>query len=235
MICLVLISKVIVICDATLGPPPLSHPFEFGADLVLHSTSKILGGHSDQLSGVVVLQYPTLAKKLRKQRGILGTSLGDFEAKLLRDSLSTAQIRIKQQSTTCTQLVDWLSKKPHPELPNEVLNSVLHGSLQTLGATQKKQVSYGHSYVFSILFETQEIAKHIPFEFDLIKSATSIGGSQTLMEWRYQFDPELDPRLCRVTVGLESLEALKQDFIKAFAKVSSNTMKNKLSDIGSKL
>ncbi|KAJ9065754.1 hypothetical protein DSO57_1016315 [Entomophthora muscae] len=228
--------EIIVICDATLAPPPLSFPFDFGkcfpnnlhdigADIVIHSATKILGGHSDLLAGIVALQSPTLAKKLQKQRSTLGTSLADFEAKLLMESLSTAQIRIKQQSSTCTQLVEWLSKSPHPELPTGVMKNVIHGSLQTLMPTQKKQVSLGHAYVFSIIFETQEIARCIPYEFDIIKSATSLGGGQTLMEWRYEIDLEQDPKLCRVTVGIESLEALKQDFIKTFAKLSSNFKK----------
>ncbi|KAJ9080606.1 hypothetical protein DSO57_1023105 [Entomophthora muscae] len=217
--------EIIVICDATLAPPPLSFPFDFGADIVIHSATKILGGHSDLLAGIVALQSPTLSKKLQKQRSTLGTSLADFEAKLLMESLSTAQIRIKQQSSTCTQLVEWLSKSPHPELPTGVMKNVIHGSLQTLMPTQKKQVSLGHAYVFSIIFETQEIARCIPYEFDIIKSATSLGGGQTLMEWRYEIDLEQDPKLCRVTVGIESLEALKQDFIKTFAKLSSSFKK----------
>ncbi|KAJ1934092.1 hypothetical protein FBU59_005811, partial [Linderina macrospora] len=91
--------------DATFAPPPLSYPFRQGADIVVHSATKYMGGHSDLLAGVVVVKTAETAASLRYSRYILGLNAGNLEAWLLLRSLKTLPLRIKQQSQTTQRIV----------------------------------------------------------------------------------------------------------------------------------
>ncbi|KAI8873612.1 PLP-dependent transferase [Ramicandelaber brevisporus] len=234
----------VLIVDSTFGPPPLQNPFEQGADVVMHSATKYFGGHSDLLAGVLIAApgNPELAAELRHERIETGCVLGNMESWLLLRSLRTLTLRVERQSQTAKQLIEWLddatkstqlSNQEHDGVPTGILHKVLHSSTQTFdsgkdefaGFSVEAQMPGGQSPTFSILFETPEIAKQVTQEFELVRHATSLGGVETLIEWRFNVSKMNDPRLIRVSVGLEHIDDLKRDFRSAFQKLTAKLAK----------
>ncbi|KAF8309216.1 cystathionine gamma-synthase [Clavulina sp. PMI_390] len=216
-----------ILVDATFSPPPLADPFKFGVDCILHSGSKYFGGHSDLLCGV--LAVPTVAEwnELWSDRTYLGTALGSLEAYLLLRSLRTLKVRVLAQSTTATALAGWLdelSKVPAGQeldgVPGGVVVKVMHTSLQAKTEPWvAAQHPGGYNPCFSICTSTARYAKELPFKLQLFTAATSLGGVESLMEQRYMSDPGEDPKLLRLSIGLEDLEDLKADFKQAITAI----------------
>ncbi|KAG8824724.1 hypothetical protein FRC19_001191 [Serendipita sp. 401] len=206
--------------DATLAPPPLQNPFKCGADVIVHSASKYIGGHSDVLAGVAVVRSEEAWRDLWNIRLNLGNNAGSLESWLLLRSLRTFSLRISKQSKNATQLATWLdqiSKTPRGKTfdgtPGGTIRRVWHGSLQS----KKKfdptvQHEGGFSATFGILMENAFYAQRLPESFKLITHATSLGGVETLIEHRIHSDEKDDARLLRISVGIEDIEDLKADF-----------------------
>ncbi|KAG8910847.1 hypothetical protein FRC01_006096, partial [Tulasnella sp. 417] len=235
-----------LVVDATFGPPPLQDPFEFGADCVFHSAepsdgigTKYLGGHSDLLAGVLVVKEFDVWKQLFDDRVNLGGVMGSMESWLLLRSLRTLHLRVPRQSQTAQQLVNWLdaaSRVPKGEefegIPGGTVTKVYHASLQPVnsggpglgpnGFDVSKQMPGGYSATFSIILGDANQAKALPFRTKLFAPATSLGGVESLMEQRVQADPKEDPRLVRLSVGLEEVEDLRADLRQALKAVASS-------------
>lgn len=139
--------------DSTFAPPPLQDPFVQGADLVMHSGTKYMGGHSDVLMGVVAVKDKTEAGKLWHDRTYVGSTPGNLESFLLLRSLRTLPVRVEKQSKTAERLSQWLwtlcphnHEKPatsHSDdetiVASGIIGWVSHGSLQPRGLeTQDK-------------------------------------------------------------------------------------------------
>ncbi|KAI9592309.1 cystathionine gamma-synthase [Syncephalis fuscata] len=217
-----------LVIDATFAPPPLQYPFDHGADLIMHSATKYFGGHSDLLSGVLITKDKKVADQLYADRGVLGNTMGSLESWLLLRSIRTLDLRVRQQSSIAFDLVAWLNNASggvaHDGIPADVVHSIRHSSLQ-FGDNPpewvKKQHPGGHTPVFSILLKTQEHARLLPHRLQLSANATSLGGVESLVEWRYGTDGISDPRLVRASVGLESLEDQKRDWRQALQLLAS--------------
>ena len=203
-----------VLVDATFAPPPLSDPFDFGVDMVMHSATKYFGGHSDLLAGCLVTKDKKVKVQLAKDRVFLGTNIANLEAYLLLRSLRTYELRIKQQSTTATKLVKYLveNKAQFPHLA-----TIHHSSIQE-DPFVSEQMKGGHSPVFSIEFTTAEKAKSFPSKLHYFQHATSLGGVESLIEWRAVTDSNARPTLLRVSCGVENVEDLIEDFKQALNK-----------------
>ncbi|OZJ04109.1 hypothetical protein BZG36_02868 [Bifiguratus adelaidae] len=225
-----------IIVDATFAPPPLSYPFRLGVDLVMHSTSKYFSGHSDGLGGLLVAPSAEQATELREDRVYLGSVLGSLETWLLLRSVRTLKVRVVQQSITAEALARWLNGasggKAYDGIPAKTIHSVRHASLQDFTASPSptapgqepkpsgchqgwdvaKQNPGGFGACFSVLLYTSAQARKIPFTLTLHQPATSLGGVESLIEWRYGVDPSQDERLVRVSIGLEELDDLKEDW-----------------------
>jgi cystathionine gamma-synthase len=212
--------------DATFGPPGLQDPFAWGADFVMHSGTKYIGGHSDLLCGILATAHSsegaTRAHTLRTERLFLGSVMGNLEGWLGVRSLRTFDLRVQRQSANAEKLVSWLndavvSESPDSSVVKKVVRKVVHASLQTQDFDWlKKQMPNGFGPVFS--FYTHEIrqARHLPSKLRLFHHATSLGGVESLIEWRKMSDSGVDETLLRVSVGVESWEDLKADFLAAF-------------------
>ncbi len=98
-----------VIVDSTFTSPYLIRPLEHGADLVVHSATKYLGGHGDVLGGVVVASSPEVAAELRKTRSLFGSNLSPFEAYLALRGLRTLPLRVREQNRNALILARWLA------------------------------------------------------------------------------------------------------------------------------
>ena len=199
-----------LIVDSTFAP--LQDPFEFGADLVMHSATKYFGGHSDLLSGLLLTKSEEVAYKLYADRLHLGTNVGNLESALLLRSLKTFELRVKQQSSSATKLARFLNSKigEYPELVK-----VHHSSLQK-DEYVEKQLRGVHSPTFSIEVSSEEFAKHLPYRLKYFCHATSLGGAESLIEWRCLTDIHAAPTLLRISVGLEDADDLIEDMAHAF-------------------
>lgn len=216
--------------DSTFGPPPLQYPFKWGADIILHSGTKYFGGHSDLLCGVLVVKTEEEWNQLHYNRTFIGNTLGSLEAWLLLRSLRTLRLRVTRQSQTATLLAQWLhqvSKIPEGKTFDGALGGVVkrvhHASLQT--ATKefdpKEQMEGGWPATFAILLHKQEAAIALPHRLQYFMAATSLGGVESLIEYRLNSDTKADPTLLRLSIGLEDIEDLKADFRQAFEALAS--------------
>ncbi|PGH11177.1 hypothetical protein AJ79_05019 [Helicocarpus griseus UAMH5409] len=216
-----------LIVDSTFGPPGLQDPFLWGADLVVHSGSKYLGGHSDLLCGVVVTKDAGWKGRLVEDRLYLGSVMGNLESWLGVRSLRTLEVRVQKQSRSATALVGWIDGMLKMEadkvregseeaVVRGVVESVTHASLQEDGGEWlKRQMPNGFGTVFSMTLRKKEFARVLPSKLRLFHHATSLGGVESLIEWRALSDTTVDQRLMRVSVGLEDWEDLRGDFVQA--------------------
>lgn len=218
-----------LLIDGTFAPPPLQYPFKWGADIVMHSGTKYFGGHSDLLCGVLVVKTLPEWNVLWSDRTFTGSMLGSMESWLLLRSLRTLHLRVPRQSQTATIIAQWLASvrvKGGDGVPAGVVQEVWHSSLQVPDAngwTPKDQMEGGWNATFSILLSTADQAKYLPFSLKYFVPATSLGGVESLIEQRLLSDPGSDPRLIRISVGVENVEDLKDDLRKGLQSVAEKT------------
>ncbi|PKS10590.1 hypothetical protein jhhlp_002344 [Lomentospora prolificans] len=213
--------------DATFAPPPLQDPFAHGADIVMHSGTKYFGGHSDLLCGVLAVSPRRAADDgwhaaLLDERVYLGSVMGNFEGWLGLRSLRTLELRVERQSANATNLVSWLAaQRADPSTPAaRLLDAVLHASLQDEAADERswlrKQMPRGFGPVFAVRMRDEAVARALPSKLSLFHHATSLGGVESLIEWRAMTDATVDKRLLRISVGVESWEDLRDDLHAGF-------------------
>lgn len=136
--------------------------------------------------------------------------------------MRTMELRVQRQSENAGKLVAWLQgaldgKTEDAQTVSKVVSKVVHASLQTADfAWLKKQMPNGFGPVFSIYMQTSTQARSLPSKLRLFDHATSLGGVESLIEWRRMSDASVDERLLRVSVGIENWEDLKADFLAAF-------------------
>ena len=223
-----------LLVDATFGPPGLQDPFVHGADVVMHSGTKYLGGHSDMLCGVLAVKRRDWYRTLSHERTYLGSVLGSFEGWLGVRSLRTLELRVQRQSQNAEKLVAWLagllgSEKigngedaNHTSVESEkvvkaVVERVVHASLQHDDKHWlQKQMPNGYGPVFAIWMKDEGLARALPSKLQLFHHATSLGGVESLIEWRTMSDTTVDTRLLRVSVGVEAWEDLRDDLLAGF-------------------
>ena len=152
--------------------------------------------------------------------------MGSLETWLGVRSLRTFELRIMRQSQNATALVTFLhecvngqegSDSEGAEAVKKVVAKLDHASLQTEDmAWLKKQMPNGYGPVFSMWCKTSEQAKRLPSKLELFHHATSLGGVESLIEWRRMSDKGVEDTLLRVSVGAENIEDLKEDLIWGF-------------------
>lgn len=202
-----------LLIDATFAPPPLQYPFEFGADMIMHSCTKFFGGHSDLLAGVLVTKDQKIADALYRDRLLLGTNAGNLETWLLLRSLRSFKVRITQQSKNAEAVIKFLLENKE-SLPD--LKEIYHHSLQDDEFVQK-QLPNGYSPVFSIQLVNSQKARSLPSKLKMFHHATSLGGAESLIEWRCMSDTTVSQELLRVSIGLEDADDLINDLKKALS------------------
>ena len=166
------------------------------------------------LAGVLVTRDVEAARKLKEERLFTGMVMGGLESWLGVRSLKTLDLRLKRQSATAEALVKWLKTLEG----NGVVKEVQHASLQT-EPWVKEQMPNGFGPVFSILTESVEMAKAVATTVRLWIHATSLGGVESLVEWRAMSDTLCDQRLLRFSVGVEDEKDLREDLEKALEAV----------------
>jgi cystathionine gamma-lyase len=209
--------------DNTFATPALTRPLELGADIVMHSATKYLGGHSDLLGGALVVGDPRLWEQLYFLQNATGAVLGPFEAFLLARGLKTLDLRVRAQSDTAQLLAQWLAADQrvarvfYPGLPD-------HPGHAT--ATRQMDAAFGGMLSFELRGDYAE-AKRVVESTRLFQLAVSLGAVESLIEQpaamsHASYDPADRARhgiadgLIRLSVGLEDFEDLRADLDQAF-------------------
>jgi len=217
-----------LIVDSTFAPPGLQDPFLWGADIVMHSGSKYFGGHSDLLCGVLATKRDDWTKQLFEDRVALGNVLGNLEGWLGTRSLRTMEVRVQRASENSAKLISWLHNGLNASSPatgseeaiiQAVLQKIYHASLQD-EPWLKRQMPNGFGPVFAVILHSDDSARALPSKLQYFQHATSLGGVESLIEWRALSDSKVDRRLLRISVGLESWEDLKNDLLQAFTSLA---------------
>lgn len=195
--------------DSTFATPVLQQPLALGAHFVMHSSTKFLSGHSDALGGVLAVAEEERAVKLRQERAVQGNVLGALETWLTLRSLRTLELRVRRQSGTATELARWLSgrvaKVWHPSLPGHPGHHI------------SQEQMWGPGGVLSIELDSEAQARALPARLRLFRDATSLGGVESLIEWRRRHDPQAPPTLLRISIGLEDPADLIADLEQGLA------------------
>ncbi|MCJ1317960.1 hypothetical protein MMC15_003287 [Xylographa vitiligo] len=214
-----------LLVDSTFAPPGLQEPFAWGADLVMHSGTKYLGGHSDMLCGVLATRQEDWYRGLADDRAVLGSVMGGLEGWLGVRSVRTLEVRVQRQSANAGKLVGWLAaalQRPvtgdrESEVVAGVVARVQHASLQSGDmAWLAEQMPSGFGPVFALSMRSERLARRLPSKLELFHHATSLGGVESLIEWRTMSDTTVDTRLLRVSVGVEGWEDLRDDLMRGF-------------------
>jgi cystathionine gamma-synthase len=209
----------LVVADNTWATPVLCSPLALGAHVVLHSTTKYLGGHSDLLGGVLVVSADApadLITRLRAWQNLGGAVPAPFDCWLLLRSLSTLPLRVRAQSATAAALAAWLAAQPsvervyYPGLASHPNHAVAARQMSAFGGMLSFEMRGGH-----------DAAKAVACRVKLITQATSLGGVESLIEHRRPVEGPASatpPGLLRFSVGLEHLEDLRADLAQALAR-----------------
>ena len=165
-----------------------------------------------------------------KERENLGSMVGSLESWLLLRSLRTLHLRVPRQSSNATILAQWLAQVSNTPagqsfdgVPGGLIAQVWHTSLQ--GKDGKSwspavQMEGGDSPTFAILLEKPEYAAALTSSVKYFVNATSLGGVESLIEQRVRASPTEDPRLVRISLGVEDVEDLKDDLRRALKELS---------------
>jgi cystathionine gamma-synthase len=183
-----------VLVDATAATPIHLRPLEHGADLVLHSATKYLGGHSDVLLGAVVCREAETAQRLREFRSRTGIVAAPDAAYLLLRGLKTLEVRVRRQTETAQELVRRLE-----------------------GDSRVETVRYP-GFGGLVSFDVAGDARRVETSTRVITNATSLGGVESTMESRRRWEGDRVPEsLLRLSVGLEDVDELWADLDQALA------------------
>ncbi len=210
-ICNIARSKGVPVCvDNTWPSPALQQPIAMGADVVMHSTTKYLGGHSDILGGAIIgSQGSVLFERIRRIQQLGGAVPSPFDCWLLLRSIRTLGVRVRQQCHNAEAIVDWLKGQP-------LVETVFYPGLKThpghsIAASQMKH--FGAMLSFTLRLPPAKVAK-VVCNSEMIVHATSLGSVESIWEHRRSSEgPEskTPETLIRLSVGIEDADDLIRD------------------------
>ncbi|MBZ5213197.1 cystathionine beta-lyase [Bacillus paralicheniformis] len=211
--------------DNTFMTPALQRPLELGVDVVLHSATKFLSGHSDVLSGLAVVKDKKLGEELYKLQNSFGAVLGVQDCWLVLRGLKTLQVRLEKASRTAQQLAEFFEKHP-------AVKQVYYPGLSSHpGASVHRHQSYGAGAVLSLELENAEAVKKIVERVSLPVFAVSLGAVESILSYPAKMSHAAMPKeerekrgitdgLLRLSVGVEHADDLQADFARALEAVS---------------
>ena len=205
----------LVAVDSTGASPILTRPLEHGADIVMHSATKYLNGHSDVIAGALATNnVDAFWARIKRVRATLGQILGPFEAYLLIRGMRTLELRVRAASASAMELATRLSN-------HGAIAHVLYPGLPTHPGHEvaKRQMQGGFGGMLSIRLRSGEAAAiKAAADVQLWKRATSLGGVESLIEHRASIEGEGSPcptDLLRLSTGIEDVEDLYADLVQA--------------------
>jgi cystathionine beta-lyase/cystathionine gamma-synthase len=207
----------LLVVDNTFATPYLQRPLELGGDVVVHSTTKYLGGHSDVIGGFAATNDPTIAERLYFLQKSLGAVPGPFDCWLVLRGIKTLALRMRKHCENATAVALWLARNVeqvyYPGLPTHPGHAVAARQMHDFGG------------MVSFLAETPEAAAEIARSTKLFQLAESLGGVESLIEVPARMTHAATasapfaapPNLIRLSVGIEAPEDLIADLEHALA------------------
>lgn len=204
-------NKIKCAVDNTWATPVLQNPLALGADIVMHSSTKYFGGHSDVIGGCIVLNNDELAKNIKSIQQLSGAVPSPFDCWLISRGIQTLHLRISKQTENALKLAKYLEKNPkviqvnYPGLKSHPQHKLA-----------KKQQNNGYGAMISILLDMNENESYkMSTKLKLFTSATSLGGVESLVEHRKSVEgitSTTPGNLIRISVGIEHIDDLKADW-----------------------
>lgn len=214
---------ILIIVDNTFMSPYLQRPLELGADIVIHSATKFIGGHSDVIAGLVAVKGKEIARKVYAIQNGFGAVLGPQDSWLLLRGLKTLKVRMDYQQQNALKLAQWLSKQPevaevyYPGLPGHPGREIHFMQADGAGA------------VLSFKTTDARTARSFMRNVNMAAVAVSLGGVETIVSYPVKMSHASMPvsererlgiteSLIRVSAGLEEADDLIADFEQALGK-----------------
>ena len=211
--------NVLVVIDSTMGSPVNQLPAQYGVDVIIHSATKYMSGHSDILAGTVACRQE-LCDKIASRAKMLGGNLSDLTVWLLDRSIKTMGLRVSAQNENALEMATWLEAQPqvarvfYPGLKSHPDYDLAHAQMCGFGGVVSFEVKGAHSAVAFLN------------KLKLIKRATSFAGvestalvpaltSHALLTAQQRASLGISDELIRFSVGIESVEDLKKDIAQA--------------------
>jgi cystathionine gamma-synthase len=203
----------IVVVDNTFATPYLQQPLDLGADIVVHSTTKYLGGHSDTVGGFAATNDPTIAERLYFLQKSLGAVPGPFDSWLVLRGIKTLAVRMRKHCENAMAIALWLERRLnvehvfYPGLPTHPNHTIAARQMRDFGG------------MVSFLASSPEEAERLVTRTKLFQLAESLGGVESLIEVPARMTHAstatapfaAPPNLIRLSVGIESVEDLILD------------------------
>lgn len=212
----------LLVVDNTFATPYLQQPLSFGADVVVHSTTKYIGGHSDASGGAVVLNDAELAEKIGFIQFAVGAVSAPMEAWLTTRGLKTLGVRMDRHSSNALAIAQWLTTR------EEVEQVYYPGLTDHPGHELAARQMRGFGGMISVSFKGgEQAARTVAESTELFTLAESLGGIESLMNYPSEMthasvkgtELAVPENLVRLSVGIEDIEDLIEDLDKAFARL----------------
>lgn len=217
--------EAVTICDNTFLSPYFQRPLSFGIDVVVHSTTKYINGHSDVVGGAVVTRDPQLGERIGYLQNALGTCAAPFDCFLVMRGVKTLAVRMEAHQASALAIARWLQAHPkiarvhHPGLPDHPQYELARRQMSGCSGTFSFRLKGGQDEVFRFLSAVR-----------LFTLAESLGGVESLIEHpstmthlsvpaEIRERMGITPDLVRISVGLEDVEDLIADLKTALAAV----------------
>jgi cystathionine beta-lyase/cystathionine gamma-synthase len=214
----------ILVVDNTFATPYLQNPLDLGADVVLHSTTKYLGGHSDVIGGFCATNDPTIAERLYFLQKSLGAIPGPFDSWLVLRGIRTLAVRMQRHCENARAIAAWLDDQPgieqvlYPGLPTHPGHEIAKRQMRDFGG------------MICVLADSEEAAVQLVERTTLFKLAESLGGVESLIEHPARMThastadaPFAAPRnLVRLSVGIEAVDDLIADLAAALVPAAAH-------------
>jgi cystathionine gamma-synthase len=204
----------LLVVDSTFATPYLQQPLRLGADVVVHSTTKYLGGHSDVVGGALVAADPEVGERLAYHQNAMGAVAGPFDSWLVLRGIKTLGVRMDRHNANAAAVVDLLTWHPavsqvfYPGLPGHPNHDVAARQMRGFGGMVSFRVAGGEEAALKVVDRTE-----------LFTLAESLGGVESLIEHPARMTHasaagsplEVPPDLVRLSVGIETVEDLVAD------------------------
>ncbi len=209
--------------DNTFASPYLQQPLALGADIVMHSTTKFLGGHSDVVGGALVTSNPEIYGRLKFLQNAAGAVPGPFDAWLVLRGIKTLALRMERHSANALAVASFLVQQP-------AVSKVMYPGLETHPqyAIARRQMKAFGGMVSFIAKQGAAAARQIARSTRLFTLGESLGGVESLIELPAAMTHQsvagsplqIDPALIRLSVGIENIDDLIADFDQAFKMIA---------------
>lgn len=214
---------IMFVVDNTFLSPYFQNPLSLGADVVIHSGTKFLGGHNDTLAGFLVTSSEDISERLRFNIKTTGSGLAPFDCWLIMRGIKTLAIRMERSQQNAIKIAEWLNS-------HKAVTKVIYPGLEThpgYGIMKRQSRGFGSMITFEV--ENHEFAVSILENVKLIQFAESLGGVETLITYpitqTHADVPKellekngLTDRILRLSVGIEDVQDLTSDLKQAFER-----------------